>query len=501
MKNLIIGLFLATSTLSAQSIDDTFSTKKMLKDFELFKVIRSTANSGLYKYRTKKEIDSTYQWAISEINKSKTYRDFYNIICALTDFEGSLHNDTALPNKIYKSMKSEDKGYFPFPLKQIEGKTIMNFKHKDIPLGAEIITINSKSLKKIIPNLYKYYTTDGINTTGKSVGINYNFSKYYRFHYGLHDSFQVTYIPHGTSKTKHTTIQNTSNVKYYENVKNRYSQPFDEANYTDWEENEVYSYKAIDSLTGLLAINDFAIGDNEDDPEHLKYVAFLEHTFKTIKNNKIKNLIVDVRYNGGGTDPNDLVTYSYLTQRKFKENKQAWISFIKIPFLKHININVPVFLRPFGVIKYNKEFKKDFPVKKDGRFYQDASSKDHQIRLPNKNAFTGRIFLMISPRVASAASLFAAMLTGNENTTVIGEETMGGYYGHNGHSPMSYLLPKSKIATTFSLINLEQDVPKKKNQIYNRGIIPDYTIPQTYNDFIGQTDTQMNFVLRLIEDK
>ena len=122
-------------------------------------------------------------------------------------------------------------------------------------------------------------------------------------------------------------------------------------------------------------------------------------------------------------------------------------------------------------------------------------------REPNKNAFTGNIYLLISPRVASAGSLFAAMVAGNENTITIGEEAMGGYYGHNGHTDFGYILPKSKILTEFSIDNIEQDVPKKSNQFYNRGIIPDYNVKQTFEDFLNNVDTQMNFTLKLINKK
>ena len=51
------------------------------------------------------------------------------------------------------------------------------------------------------------------------------------------------------------------------------------------------------------------------------------------------------------------------------------------------------------------------------------------------------------------------------------------------------------------MVNLEQDVPKKENQHYNRGIIPDYKVSQTYEDYLNQQDTQMNFVLDLINKK
>jgi len=39
----------------------------------------------------------------------------------------------------------------------------------------------------------------------------------------------------------------------------------------------------------------------------------------------------------------------------------------------------------------------------------------------------------------------------------------------------------------------------KENQFYARGIIPDYEVTQTVEDFIKNKDTQMDFVLKLIE--
>jgi hypothetical protein len=63
---------------------------------------------------------------------------------------------------------------------------------------------------------------------------------------------------------------------------------------------------------------------------------------------------------------------------------------------------------------------------------------------------------------------------------------------------LSYKLPKSRLLITFSVVNLEQDVPKKENQKYDRGIIPDYEVIQTFDDFLNNADTQINFTLDLI---
>ncbi len=171
--------------------------------------------------------------------------------------------------------------------------------------------------------------------------------------------------------------------------------------------------------------------------------------------------------------------------------------------LLHTNILLKeIFLKTKVLTLLFKKYRKnEFSVEKEGKFYQDKSSSDHKVRTQNKNSFDGTIYLLISPRVASAGSNFGSLVASNKNTITIGEETMGGFYGHNGHTPISYILPNSKIATTFSVVNLEQDVLKKYNQISNRGIIPDFIVSQTYKDYINQTDTQMNYVLELILNK
>lgn len=501
MTKLIITLFLGVASLFVfgQSVDDQFSTKKMKQDLDVFKQIRAQANSGLYKYRTKKQIDSIYHWAEKEIENATTYLDFYNIICQLTDFEGSLHNDTELPKKYSQNLRKESNGYFPYPIKWVDDKWLINYKNGAVPLGAEILAVNQVPISEIMEQLHKYYTTDGINTTGKRIGLRAHFPRYYRLHYGSTGNFKLEYKAQDSDITTIKNIKGIAYRSYYKNFNNRHSKSFDQIYYANLKNEQQYNYRQIDSLTALLTIYSFAIG-NETTKAHKTYVNFLDSIFTKLKFDKTPNLIIDVRQCSGGIDPNDVVTYSYLSGRNFQESKQAWISFNKVPLLKYYNSPIPRFLRPLGVGSFNRQFQERFPIEKDGKYLIGKKEDEMQLRVPNENAFTGNIYLLISPAVASAGSLFSAMVAGNENTTTIGEETMGGYYGHNGHTPFEYKLPKSKIVIGFSIDNIEQDVPKKSNQVYNRGIIPDYEVSQTDEDFLNHKDTQMNHILKLIKE-
>lgn len=295
MKIPLTFLFLLFCFITfGQHIEEQMSTKKMKKDFEVFKDIRLQANSGLYKHRSKAQIDSIYQWAEQQMERSSTYLDFYNIICQLTDFEGSLHNGTRLPDKYRKNLRAETSGYFPYPIKWIDGKWRINFENGELPLGAEILEINGEPISDIIKNLYKYFTTDGDNITGKRIGLRSQFSEYYRLHYGQKKEFNVTFKMPNSNSEKTKTLQSVSNSDYYSNFRELHSKPLDLVYYISLKEDQKYGYKQLDSSTGILTIHSFSMG-NEYSDEHKRYAAFLDSVFTKIKNDRLKNLIVDVR--------------------------------------------------------------------------------------------------------------------------------------------------------------------------------------------------------------
>jgi hypothetical protein len=491
-------LFLYLFSLAVFSQGEKLAKEKLKQDLTLFKEIREKANSGLYKYRTKQQIDSIYSWAFSQIKQPKTLLDFYKIILKITDFEGSLHNDTRLPDGFQNKYLSENV-FFPYPVKLINNKVIINFKNAEIPLGSQVYSINGIEIDTILHSFYKYYTTDGFNISGKSIGINGSFAKYFLLEYGPQNNFLIEYsLPNSTQKLT-VDIAGTDNESRKENFKKRHSLPVDSLQYSIAKNK--YSFKIINQNTALLSIHTFVIGMHAKDKEHLAYKKYLDSCFHFLsKNSAIKNLIIDIRNNGGGTDPNDIVTFSYLTQKPYRENSSAYINFQKVPFPNNfIYEETEIQKQAEERNEFEADLKEEFPKLKGKAYTQDP--KFNLLLQPDKNSFKGQIYLLTSPRIASAGSLFASLVAGNINAITIGEETMGGYYGHNGHTPVEYELPNTKIKTQFSIVNLEQDVPKKTNQIFGRGIIPDQKVSQTFDDFMSNKDTQFEYTLKLIKSR
>ncbi len=470
---------------------------QMQEDLKIFRSIREEANSGYDRYRTTKELDSIYAWAFAQTKTSKNILEFYKIILVLTDFEGSLHNNTYLPYPV-KDYFPKDKGYFPLSMKLIDDKMVVNSLNTPIPIGSRVVSINGVKDTDLILSFYKYSTTDGYNTSQKKLwSVEDFYGSRYNLEYGTQERFEIEYQLPDSDKVLHTELASIS-LQEKQNIKLHFA-PY--TNLPNEGNQNKYNFKTVNENTALLTIRSFNIGGDAASGEHKTYVAFLDSIFSKLKQEgKIKNLIIDIRNNGGGTDPNETKTFTYIADKPFKENKSAYISFNKLPLPQYYVYNSSdKDNQKMERKNFEKELNQEFSIAKNGKYYQNADL--NPVFLPDSHSFTGQIYLLIDANVASAASNFASLVRGNTNAIVLGEETSGGYYGHNGHTPVTYQLPNTKIRTRFSIVNLEQYVPERTTQPIGRGVLPDYEVRQSLADFIQNKDTQMEFLLNLIKSK
>jgi hypothetical protein len=473
---------------------------EMKQDLQLFLDIRKKANSGLYRYRSQRQIDSIYKWAFKEVRQPMSIVAFYKIILQLTDFEGSCHNYTE-PHADLVSYLNRQRGFFPFALKYIEGKMIFNSKTDQIPVGARVLSINGVSDKELMQSFYKYLTADGFTQTEKLSGsVNRSYGLRYLYEYGIKDSFVIRFSSPGTTREQTVTVPAVSLDERKANLLRRHSAPVDSV--IDYNVQPSYSFKMVNPSTGLLNLRIFTMASGEDDPAFAVYVAFIDSVFRALSNNNIPNLILDIRGNPGGSDPTFEQPMMYLTDSSFKENILAYTIFDDgVPYEEYFwGISTAVKMDSTAKV-YGKRMLKDyFPALHNGRNMQNV--KYNPVYHPKSPGFKGKLYLLIDEDVASAGSHLASLVKAYaRNVTIVGVETVGGYYGHNGHMTSIYELPHSKIKTKFSIVYVVQDAPVKPDQPEGRGIIPDYTVWPAFSDFMQNRDTQMEYVLRLIAEK
>lgn len=497
----------ANSSRQAKQTSDSLSIYnrqldpgEMKQDLRLFLDIRKKVNSGLYRYRTRKQIDSIYKWAFKEVRQPMSVLAFYKVILQLTDFEGSCHNYTE-PDADLVRYFNQQRGFFPFALKYIEGNMIFNSNTPQIPVGSRVTAINGVSDKDLMQSFYKYITADGFTQTEKlSSSVNKSYGLRYLYEYGIKDSFAIRFVAPGTTQQQTVTVPAVSLEERKTNLISRHSAPVDSV--IDYTVQPKYSFKMVNPSTGLLNLRIFSMAYGADDPAFPVYVAFIDSVFRLLSNNNIPNLILDIRGNPGGSDPTFEQPMMYLTDSSFKENILAYSNFDNgIPYETYF-WGVSTAERMDSAAKADgKEMLKDyFPALHNGRNIQNP--KYNPVYYPKSPGFKGKLYLLIDEDVASAGSHLASLVKAYaRNVTIVGVETVGGYYGHNGHMALIYELPHSKIKTKFSIAYVDQDAPVKPDQPTGRGIIPNYTVWPTFSDFMQNRDTQMEYVLKLIGGK
>jgi len=494
-----------SSQLAKQSTDSLsifnrqLNPGEMKQDLQLFLDIRKKANSGLYRYRSQRQIDSIYTWAFKQVRHPMSTIAFYKIILQLTDFEGSCHNYTE-PNADLVRYLNQQRGFFPFALKYIEGNMIFNSPTVQIPVGSRVWSINGTTDKNLMQSFYKYSTADGFTQTEKlSSSVNKSYGLRYLYEYGINDSFAIRFSAPGTTLQQTVTVPAVSLEERKANLILRHSAPVDSL--IDYTVQPKYSFKMVNPSTGLLSLRIFSMASGTEDPAFPIYVAFIDSVFQALSHNNIPHLILDIRSNPGGSDPTFEQPMMYLTDASFKENTLAYTIFDDgIPYETYFwGISTTEKMDSAAKADGKLILKDYFPALQNGKNMQNI--KYNPVYHPKSPGFKGKLYLLIDEGVASAASHLASLVKAYaRNVTIVGVETVGGYYGHNGHMALIYELPHSKIKTKFSIVYVDQDAPAKPDQPEGRGIIPDHTVWPAFNDFMQNRDTQMEYVLKLIAE-
>ena len=113
---------------------------------------------------------------------------------------------------------------------------------------------------------------------------------------------------------------------------------------------------------------------------------------------------------------------------------------------------------------------------------------------PKKNHYTGNLFVLIGTKTFSAAESFAIDLKESGNAVFVGTPTAG----DTGNGPMFF---QSENGIDFRIPTSEPRLSQKGFPMEGIGVLPDYYVEQTIDDYLHGIDTQMEYVLSLIKAK
>jgi C-terminal processing protease CtpA/Prc len=203
--------------------------------------------------------------------------------------------------------------------------------------------------------------------------------------------------------------------------------------------------------TAFLTLNTFEHG------YHLR--KFFHHSFREMKDRNIKNLVIDVRSNGGGDASLSTLLTRYLIDKKFKVADSLYTIRRHSPYDRYINNG---FL--YEMLSWVASRKRS-----DGKYHFGYFER-HYFKPFKELRFDGHVYILTGGNSFSATCLFAGALKGQSNVTLVGEETGGGYYGNTAWMIPDVTLPNTRVRFRLPRFRLVVDRRREKD---GRGILPD----------------------------
>jgi hypothetical protein len=390
---------------------------------ELFHRIETT-HPNPYAKRSKAEVDLERQKIYEELGQPMTMFDFFRKVSPLINsLEGS-HTHVFLPSDLGADFANEL--FFPLEIKFDGQKGFITGDYSDHPgslSGEELLSINGVRLSdirsRLVPFLQNFYS--------------FPFAMW--FVYGSVPEYQLELLPSGGTTALIRNIPAIS-VKEFMEMQASISAA------------EPVSYRKIpNEPVGVLTINTF-----------LSIGPLLKPAFVQIQKDGIQHLIIDVRKNGGGDEPSNLM--DYLTDQPYR----VCSKYYEAPF---------------------KGYGSGNPREKECELLQPFDTVER---------FHGKLYLLIGPGTYSSAITFATTLQDYHLATLIGEQTTDTASYCAGITTGS--LPRTKLYYILS----RRCFIRPNRVVDDQPVIPDILIENTIQDELAGKDPVLDYTLELIRN-
>ena len=480
----LICAFFSSSGLYAQSFGEKHSAEELQNDLRILHEALDEFHTGMYWYTPKDSVDRAFDKARKRIMDDMSTLEFFRIMAPLVSLSREDHTDIFLP----KSLKSEiqEKGkFFPFTVVYLDKKlfVLRNGSANDsLAPGVEITHINDTPVDSLALKLGRLFASDGYIKTVKYSDLRgFSFSRYYFYTYGNASSFKVK-----TSTGETFSVSALSIKEISENIKSRNTE-------TSPDNKESLEFRILDNSVAYLGIHDFSNDSYKENRENKNYKKFLDESFREIAEKEIKSLVIDVSENGGGTEGNENLLYSYIGENYQKYKKvRAKTQKAKIDDGSGGTIT----LKTFGW------FEKTFANTKlpDGSYERKMNRGPGLMAYKKepKHKFKGEVYVIISPISYSGASEFANMVYTNRLATFVGQETGGGFYGNTSGYTEKLVLPASGITVKIPALQFVMNV---EGLPFGSGVIPHHKVVPTFDEYNAGENTALKFIVEMESQK
>jgi hypothetical protein len=325
---------------------------------------------------------------------------------------------------------------FPLRLRFIKGKGYImtdSLTHHGITNGSELISINGKSLGEVVNSMLPGLQAQGGNLGWKYVILENDFQNYYHYIVEHADSFEIEYLDHNSKQKISTRIDGSSEEISKTHWRNWYPQ----------RDGAPLKIKfAGNSDVAVITIKSLSKGRYKAYQQD--FDKLLGQYFEEISRKAIKNLIIDVRGNEGGNNPELL--YSYIARAGDKSINES----------------------------------KD-PVK------------------PARQAFQGNVVVLMNERSISAQETFVLLFKSNKRGLTIGRPTPGSFNGLCGGNKRKVMLPNCHFEIQIPLHASHWTYSETVSYHQGAGFPPDFEVNESIDDILTGKDPAMELALDKIK--
>jgi len=459
--------------------------EKLKEDYDLLRDALEKFHPSLYWYTPKDSMDLYFDAYRSVLTDSMTEQQFgFRIIAPLTTHIRCGHTSFSFSKSYTRFFRGIQLPSFPLYMK-VWGDTMIlttNLNRKDSLLkrGTQISSVNGLTTSQLTNAMFRFMPTDGYSENINYIRLSSAFPYYHRNIFGLSKNYKVGYIDSLNN-------EKTVTLPFYNPQADtpRVSKSRDKKKMQGSKQGRKSRLKEFRSLeideskqTALINLQSF------DNGYGLK--KFYRKSFKKIKKEQVQNLVIDIRSNGGGKVDNYTHLARYIRTTPFKVADTA-VSMRK-NFGNYGKYFQNSFLNWLGLQLYT--------TRKSDQRYHFRYWENHVFQPFKKNHFDGKVYVLIGGPTFSASSLFCHTIKGQENITLVGEETGGGQYGNSGLIIPHITLPNTGIRVRMPLFRVVQYNHAEKN---GRGVMPDVYVPPASYAVRKGLDLKMEKVKELIK--
>ncbi len=461
------------------------SAAALRKDFILLRNILEANHPSLYWYTPKDSMDLFFDQSINSITDSLDEVQFKNKVSWLVSKIRCGHTTVQFSKKYTKNAAKYRYPSFPLYLKAWGDSLVVlaNLFSKDTVFkrGTVITGINGRTNRQVMDTLFQYISSDGYAFNYKNQVLSGNFPIWYKTVMGVDSTYHISYID-STGQEANAIVKNYKPL--VDTSRKERSRTAERPKLPGKREIRKARLLAkremrIDTAisTAVIRLTTFSSGSLR---------GFFRRSFRTIKQQSIQHVVIDLRENSGGNVSSSILLTKYISDHPFKVGDSVVAISRKFKYGNHIHPSLVYwFAMNFGAHKMD-----------DGLIHYRRYEKN-LFQPKEKYHYNGPVILLQGGYSFSATTMFISNLKGQKNITVAGEESGGGYYGNSAMYIPTITLPNSKLRISLPMYRLVMDSTRQKGH----GIIPDLLIPPSTRFIRKGIDQKMYTIREMIQQK